>query len=492
MQQQRFELQRQQQLDAANANAAEVYGVANPHGLSPADLEVAKAQIRNGNYNASQTIDALKAAGGYAANQAAANMIDAAHPEWSGSQRASAKADILSGRKNLSEVETDFANAGITTNKSSATIDATNQARTAATSPNAPANAALAAEAAANANPADAAKIIGQSKVLDQGAALPQNTPVNAPALTTLSTEQGIAGVPQTPPAQTAGPRAVADITGKTIVAQAAPRAPTAVVPPVAPIDPLTGQPIVVAPGAMPPSGVFSQPAQGPDTQATAASAGAESAAKSYGEDLTQAITDGGTALRLKTKLAQLRALSVIVDAGDTGQAPVAVIKWLADHDIVVGNRAEAYKAMDQILNTELPDLRKQMGIRFYAGPEIKAANKTIGSASLPPPVLNNIIANEEAAADIQIQKAYLAQQARYGQGADTISPRDYYKQAMTMDASIQDRTDALRKAYNAIGTETAPGAKPDGASLPAMKPDPANPGKWLHLDPATGLYAPR
>ena len=72
MQQQRFDLQRQQQIDAANANAATVYQNANPHGLSDADLAATVAGIRNGQYNPGQTIDAMKAAGSYAANSAAA------------------------------------------------------------------------------------------------------------------------------------------------------------------------------------------------------------------------------------------------------------------------------------------------------------------------------------------------------------------------------------------------------------------------------------
>ena len=56
MRQREWEIRQKQMLDAANANAAAVYRNANPHNLSPADLEVAVAQIRNGQYNASQTI----------------------------------------------------------------------------------------------------------------------------------------------------------------------------------------------------------------------------------------------------------------------------------------------------------------------------------------------------------------------------------------------------------------------------------------------------
>ena len=70
---------------------------------------------------------------------------------------------------------------------------------------------------------------------------------------------------------------------------------------------------------------------------------------------------------------------------GAGNQFVTAAIKRLADAGIVVGDRGSAYKAMDQILNTEIPDLRKASGIQRLAGPEIQAVGKQIGTANLPP-----------------------------------------------------------------------------------------------------------
>jgi hypothetical protein len=468
MQQQRFELQRQQQIDAANQNAATVYERANPHNLSDADLAATVAGIRNGQYNPTATIDALKAAGGYAANQAAANMIDVAHPEWSSSQRASAKADILSGRKNLSEVESDFANAGIATNKSTATIGATNAARTAATSTSAPANAALAAEAAASGDAATAGKIIAQSNVLDQGAALPQDTPVNAPALTTLSTEQGIAGVPQTPPAQTAGPRAVADITGKTIVAQAAPRAPTSIVP----IDPLTGQPVVVAPGATPPAGVFSQPAQGPDTKATAASTAAEASTKAATDyasaQLQDGMAEGLAGRKVQNDVNQLRRLGDLMD--NTG--------------LMTNAQTELASRLYSELGLTLNPGRKDEGIQRLALPEIQLGNISLPSSRMSHDALNQALDQFQARAQLA-DKVGQSALKYWGQGPTASNASAFLDERNKIYEPANNPTETIRK-----GRENAPPPPPksdSAASPPAMKANPK--GGWLFWNPTTNQY---
>ena len=478
IQQQRFNLQRQQQIDAANQNAATVYERANPHNLSDADLAATVAGIRNGQYNPAATIDALKAAGGYAANQAAANMIDVAHPEWSSSQRASAKADIIAGRKNLSEVETDFANAGIATNKSTATISGTNASRTAANSPNAPANAALAAEAAASGDAATAAKIIAQSNVLDQGAALPQDTPVNAPALTTLSTEQGIAGVPQTPPAQTAGPRAVADITGKTIVAQAAPRAPTAIVPQVTAIDPLTGQPVTVAPGAAPPAGVFSQPAQGPNTAATAASAaaetGAQNVAKARNEDVQADIDTGRSSQNLLRNIATLRQYSSLLPNDNIiDQATASLMnEAFSNLGVTITAGQSATNVFKAISSQLIADSRKDMGIQRLAGPEIQALATMLPNPKLDSAALNAVLDNFAGKAQRGADIGALARKT-LGRSPDAgVSQQDYSKYIDARDAILS------------VPNQNPPSNQnpPPKVQQPALKAGPN--GGWLHLQP--------
>jgi hypothetical protein len=118
---------------------------------------------------------------------------------------------------------------------------------------------------------------------------------------------------------------------------------------------------------------------------------------------------------------------------------------------------------MDQILNTEIPDLRKASGIQRLAGPEIQAVGKQIGSATLPPDVLNNIIANEEAVADVQIARRGNAQKA-IGLGDQPMSFTDYTNADNELNNSLKQRADALRTQYGAIGTEAqqpAPVAQP-------------------------------
>ena len=192
-------------------------------------------------------------------------------------------------------------------------------------------------------------------------------------------------------------------------------------------------------------------------------------AAKTNYTQLQQAMDEGASASRMKVKLAQLQDLEAVAGAaGASGQVSAAIQKRLADAGIVVGSQAEAYKAMDQILNTEIPELRKASGIQRLAGPEIQAVGKQIGTAQLPPGDLNNIIANESVAADIQLARRANAQNA-LGLGSQTMSMTDYTNADNDLNASLQARTDAQRRLLNAIGTA----APPTTTSNPAPPPPP-------------------
>ena len=481
--QRQWEIQRQQQLDAANANAAEVYRRANPHNLSPADLEVAVAQIRNGQYNASQTIEALKAAGGYAAAQAAAGLVDAQHPEWSEAQRSSAKAQILAG-KSLSEVEQSYATAANETNKATATIAGTQAATTPA-----------AKEAAAIGQPETATKLDTQNKLLTAPPITGALTdPATQQAIDTRTIERGVAGVPVTADAPVsigeAGPivtqRASATATGTNTADNATkPRGnvypgpggfgsgPSQPAQPAQPAAPSSNGPTPPAQPTPPapavtvsnPSAPYAVPAPVSRTLpdgSTLMGATPEEAAtnaatnKARADTLNQAVDEGTTASRMQVKLGQLRDLEAIANTTGAGnQFVTAAIKRLADAGIVVGDRGSAYKAMDQILNTEIPDLRKASGIQRLAGPEIQAVGKQIGTANLPQPVLDNIIANEQATADLQVQRKANAQQA-LGVGGAPMSFDDYTTADNALNNSLKAKTDALRTQYDAIGTQAA------------------------------------
>jgi hypothetical protein len=240
-------------------------------------------------------------------------------------------------------------------------------------------------------------------------------------------------------------------------VGAAAPIAP-------APPPPNVSLPSPSAPFA-PPTTVMRQTPAGTVTGQSASETTANTeTTKARSDQLTQAMDEGATATRMKVKLAQLRDLETVAStSGVVGQVEAAAAKRLADAGIVVGDKASAYKAMDQILNTEIPDLRKASGIQRLAGPEIQAVGKQIGSATLPPDVLNNIIANEEAAADVQIARRGNAQRA-IGLGDQPMSFADYTNADNDLNNSLKQRADALRTQYGAIGTEAqqpAPVAQP-------------------------------
>ena len=110
---------------------------------------------------------------------------------------------------------------------------------------------------------------------------------------------------------------------------------------------------------------------------------------------------------------------------------------------------------MDQILNTEIPELRRASSIQRLAGPEIQAVGKQIGSANAAD-VLNNIVANEEANADIQIARRTNTQKA-LGWGDAPMTMGDYSNADNDLLANLRQHTDALRKQYGAIAPQ--PGA---------------------------------
>ena len=513
MRQRQWEIQRQQQLDAANANAAIVYRNANPHNLSPADLEVAVSQIRNGQYNASQTIEALKAAGGYQAAQAAAGLVDAQHPEWSPAQRSSAKAQILAG-KSLSEVEQSYATAASETNKATATIAGTNAAQTPA-----------AKEAAAIGQPETATKLDTQERLRT---APPITGPLTSPetqqAIDTRTIERGVAGVPVTADAPVSiaeGPAIRGANAGVTTTATntadnaTKPRGnlypppggfgsgPSQPAQPAQPPAPSSNGPTPPAQSSPPapatvttqtvsnPSAPYAVPTpvsrtlpdgsvlMGPtDTEKTANDA----TNKARADTLNQAVDEGSTAARMQVKLGQLRDLETIANnTGAGNQVISAAVKRLADNGLVIGDRGAAYKAMDQILNTEIPDLRKASGIQRLAGPEITAVGKQIGTANLPQPVLDNIIANEQATADLQVQRKANAQQS-LGVSGTPMSFDDYTKADNDLTNTLKAHTDALRTQYGAIGTENQ-------QPPPIAQPGPPALGSGSIWDAVTRLF---
>jgi hypothetical protein len=175
-------------------------------------------------------------------------------------------------------------------------------------------------------------------------------------------------------------------------------------------------------------------------------------------KQLDQALTEGQSAQQLKVKLSQLKDLADLIDAqGPVGQARVAIIKRLADAGYAAGTPGEAYVAAQQIINSEIPDVRQKAGIQRLAGPAINEERLILGTANMPPNVLRNIVANEQASADAQIQRAALANKVRYGTGPDALSMADYSNQSRDIDAQIQQNTDTLRKQLHTVASNQPP-----------------------------------
>jgi hypothetical protein len=448
IQQRNWEIQHQQTLDAANRNAADVF-VRTFDGILPPGVVASEgARIRAGNGNIENAVNAAKALGTWQGNQAAAKMIDA-DPEmagWDAADRESVKARVLNG-ESLTAAKQAHAQQKLEENKTTQTLAATGAAQTPA---------------------AKEAMAIGQPETgvqLDAG-----NTLLNQPPITGALGDpdvqkqidrttilRGQAKIPVTAdmPVSSglAAPTAVADITKHNIEEQAKPRAPSEIVPAVPTTDVLTGQPVPVPQGGPAPVGTVSQAAQGPNTAATAATTTAETSAKEIAASdvkvLDQAMSESGAAQSMKSKLSQLRDLADALDTSGGGLTS-RVLRTLAEYNIHPGDIGATYAAIQQIINAEIPDVRQKAGIQRLAGPAIKEEQLILGTANMPRKTLMNIIANEEAAADLQISRAQLAYQARTGQ----IPMAEYYKQSLALDATIRQRTDELRKQYGAIGTE--------------------------------------
>jgi hypothetical protein len=481
VQQRQWEIAHQQTLDAANANAAEVYGNANPHNQSPADLEVSKAQIRNGTFNLAPTIDALVAAGNLTDRQKAADLFVTSHAgTWDPDHLQSAHARILSGQTDASGAETDYANAAANTNKATATIGATNAATTPA-----------AKGAAASGQFDTSTQLDAQGQLL--------NAPIISGSLNDPGVQaqidkrrelQAIAKTPVAPGAPVssglAAPTAVADITQKNIVAQSAPRAPGQIVPAVPPVDPITGQPVAVAPGAPVPTGVVSQVAQGPNTAATAATAsaetGAQNVAKARNEDVQADIDTGKTSQNMLRNIATLRQYSYLLPNDSIIDQATATAMNAAFGDLGVTLTAgqSATNAFKAIASQMIADSRKDMGIQRLAGPEIQALATMLPNPKWDPQALGAVLDSFEGKARRGADVGALARKT-LGRSSDAgVSQQDHSKYADARDAILGASMPDPSKPPSQT-PQTPPVQAPP--TLPALKFDPKSNG-WLHLQP--------
>ena len=477
-QQRAFELQKERQLDAANANAATVYGNLNPHNLSPADLEVAKSQIRNGQFNPAQTMDALTATSNMTARNAAADLYAANNSGMPPDQLASDVADIRSGRKNASELASDRATAVLGVNKATQTLGATNTALTPASK-----------EAFASGQPDVGSKLDAGTRVA--ATTIDPNDPDAQAKLDKLNADRAAAGYSTLPlgqaPTVTLQPTYDADAAaraaevarqaevgkqvggGITPSGQLFPKGP-----PGSPGNPL-GAPVPDTPIPPAPDVSIANPANPsatptPITRQTSAGTvvgqtapeATQSATldKATRDNLQEAIDAGVSAKKLTNLTARIRELADLAGTGGPEQLPAAIVQRLADMNLRFTKRSEILAEMDSLFKAQIPELRKDMGVRFEAGPELSAQKQMVGASTLPPATLKGILARQDAIANLAIQRRELAQRA-IGQNPDNpLLMPDYYREENKIYDQLPAHTQELLKLYGANAAPSA-GAPP-------------------------------
>ena len=459
MQQQRFDLQRQQQIDAANANAATVYQNANPHGLSDADLAATVAGIRNGTYNPTQTMDAIKAAGGYAANSAAADQLDAIHPEWTPAQRQSARGDILSGRKNLSEVETDFANAGIATAKTGAALGAGDAAASAASQPGMTPEASALARSQALTDPNAAEKLIAGQRARVAASTMPATTSQFSPDVSTLNTDQGIAGVSQTLPAQLQPQKLSTDLSADVAKRSMGPMSPEQVIrggtwdpmtgafTPAAPATP-NAPPTPPTPGPVGTTTVAPAP---PDTAATAATTSAQTSSKAATEfasaQLQEGVSDGLAGRKVMSDIKQLRRLGDLIDNDGmmTNAQNEIASRAYNELGLTLTPGQTAREVFDTYKAALMANWRKDEGIQRLALPEIQLGNISLPSARMSHDALNQALDAFQARAALGVKVGEAATKY-WGDGPTPANAAKFFAERDKIYDPANNPTDTIRK----------------------------------------------
>jgi hypothetical protein len=475
MRQRQWELQHQQTLDAANRDAADKF----VRSMDPNDPNTAifGAQIRAGN----NPTEAIIAAGKYGTAQKAAATVanDPTMSKWPLAAQQGAANEILNGGDYGSIMEK-YANGTLATVKTGAAVNAGDAAAKAASAPGMDPEAAALARSQALTDPAAAEKLIAGQRVLTGGRAITPETDQFSPIITEFNTRQQAAGMTPSLPAQTMPQKIAGDVAADVAKRSLGPGAPDQVIRG-GTFDPKTNTFVPAAPAVpgQPPAapasgtaGTVSVGAAPPDTAASAATEGTKTQAHEVAmgdiKVLDEAISESGAAQSMKSKLAQLKDLTDALDTSGLGLTS-RVLRTLADYNVHPGDVGATYGAIQQIINAEIPDVRQKAGIQRLAGPAIKEEQLILGTANMPKSTLMNIIANEEATADLQISRAMLAYRARTGQ----IPMNDYYKQSLALDATIKEHTDELRKAYKAIGTERTRPADVPANPNPNPNPNP-------------------
>ena len=507
MRQRQWEIQQQQRNDAANQNAAKVFRNANPLGMDDASKEAAAVAISQGHYDPSQWVGATTGLAKQRAAQAVSDAIDT-DPEmqnWDPADKLAAKQAAIGGTP-LPDIKKGHSDAGFTITKNNAITGAAATARkTAETMPNATPEAGPLAGAETYTDPAKAEELISRGRVRSTP------TPTTPAELDTLSADTQAAGYGR-PPLGTAltpslQPLADADAAARGGEAERQKKvgelvgggiAPSGQFLPFglpgSPTNPLGAPPAAAAPAQTPPPDVVLPNSANPSAQPTpvvrpvatpdmpAATVVGETAPEATQRtavdtanrtQLQDAVDAGVAGKKMMVILDRLNTLADLASTGGSSQIPTWVDGWLRDHNLVMTDRQGILAEMKSEFNAQIPELRKDMGVKFEAGPELSAQGKMIGDPSLPAQVLKGIFARQAAIAQMGIQRRELAQRALYPGQANPLSVPDYYKEEA--------------KIYDNLGAEMQRQLKDYGAYTPQSLAPPPPP---VQLNAGSGSNA--
>lgn len=508
----RFELGQKQSIDAMNANAASVYLNANPQNEDPASLAATAAAIRSGTYNAEQHANALIGLAKLSANKAAAGALTADSPDGSymtPAQLASGQAQLVAGQP-LPAYESSVANARLDTAKTGAILNAANASATPGTAPTdttpgtSPATDALIKAAILS---GQTAPDVLRAKAMEGITTGPTGTDPtnlnNRSALITVATGQPPSL--QTPLVPGQAPaivqrNTVADATKEAAIRATTPGRPGDVYRPFGQtaaggfqvggqiIIPgpgeTAGATVPTAPSAPDASPDATQPTQTQPPLSTKDASGntiinpsiagqtklSEMQSEQYGKDLTEAREGGESADKLIPILSLAQQLhSQLAATSPMDQAYNQILQKIATvTGVAVNDKAAALQAIGNLVARQMPDMREELHIRNFAGPEISAIKTMLADPALSDENFNLIMKTEMANANVAQNRRDAALDAiRYGQ-----SPSAYYdkeKQVFAPESNpmwnfFKTNPDALSGSvtpYNPAKPVGAPNAPP-------------------------------
>ena len=525
MQLSRFELGQKQAIDAANANAASVYLNANPQNEDPASLAATAAAIRSGTYNAEQHANALIGLAKLNANKTAAGALTAQSADGASmtpAQLASGQAQLIAGQP-LPAYETSVANARLDQAKTGAVLNAANAATTPATPGTAttpgvdPAGDALIRAAILSGQTApDVLRARAMSGITTGPTGTDPNNLNNRSALITVATGQPPSLQTPLVPAQAPAivqRNTVADATKEAAIRATTPGRPGDVYPTfgqtpnggfqvggriVIPGPGETAGATVAAPPAAPDASSPAQPTTPPLTTRDASGATivnpsiagqtklSEMQADQYGKDLTEAREGGESADKLIPILSLAQQLhSQLAATSPMDQAYNQILQKIAQETgVAVNDKASALQAIGNLVARQMPDMREELHIRNFAGPEISAIKTMLADPALSDENFNLIMKTEMANANVAQNRRNAALDAiRYGQ-----APSAYYdkeKQVFAPESNpmwnfFQTNPDALSG-----GVKPYDPKNPVGAPAPTPAP-PAPPQTPYRINPQT------